>query len=151
MSFTSRQRNCLHSFLTYLYSTVHLPPSSGFRTALDIPLTDSPPNLYSTSHSPSHTVTLHSSIWGHFRGLMGFPFAESTCSLSFKAKWCKWKSPPRTAPFGTDHVKLLVNPSSAGLTEKILLPAGTRNQAPPSSDHSPGFPHQYAKGLGRNQ
>lgn len=62
MSFTSRQRNCLHSFLTYLYSTVHLPPSSGFRTALDIPLTDSPPNLHSTSHSPSHTVTLHSSI-----------------------------------------------------------------------------------------
>lgn len=136
--------------LTYLYKTVHLPPSSGFRAASDIPYTKFPPSLSNTSHSPPHAAALHSSIWGGFRGFIGFPSAQSTCSLSFKVKWY-WNSIPRTAPFGTDHPRLLINPSSDGLTGNIPVPAGTRNQKPPNSNHSPASPHQYAKGLGRSQ
>lgn len=122
ISFTSRQCNCLYFlfFVTYLFSTTQSPQasppplSSGFRTALDIPL-QLLSNLYNIP--VLHPRHCHSSIWGCFGGFMGFPWIESTCSLSPNAKQCNWKSAPRTAPFETDNLRILVKPTSDELTE----------------------------------
>lgn len=157
ISFTSRQCNCLYFlfFVTYLFSTTQSPQasppplSSGFRTALDIPL-QLLSNLYNIP--VLHPRHCHSSIWGCFGGFMGFPWIESTCSLSPNAKQCNWKSAPRTAPFETDNLRILVKPTSDELTENPAsqLALGT-NWAPPSSDPSSGSHCQWAKSLGRSQ
>lgn len=42
----------------YSHHKLHHHPELCFRTPLDIPLLDFPPNLYNTSHSPSNAVTL---------------------------------------------------------------------------------------------
>jgi len=62
---------------------------------------------------------------------MGFPLTESTCSFSLNTKQCKWKSASRTAPFGTDHLRLLVNPTSLQKMPRPQPALGTRHHQAP--------------------